>query len=174
VDPPQLPIPAAAALRAAESLAAASLPPDEAVILCPASASAPAKRWPAERFAALADLLARRGIPRAVAVGPSERGLAEAVRERSGSPLPVLGPDLDAIELAAVLAKARLVVSNDSGPAHLAGAVNTPVVVLFGPTDPARTAPSGSPTRVLRREELGEITADEAMRAVEELMGRKA
>ena len=172
-DPPRLPIPAAAALRAAEALAAASLPPDEAVVLCPASASAPSKRWPAERFAALADLLAQRGIPRAVAVGPSERGLAQAVQERSGSPLPLLGPDLDAIELAAVLARARLVVSNDSGPAHLAGAVGTPVVVLFGPTDPARTAPSGSPTRVLYRDALGTITADEAMRAVEELLGRK-
>jgi ADP-heptose:LPS heptosyltransferase len=80
-----------------------------------------------------------------------------------------VGEDLDPVELAAVFARARLVVSNDSGPAHLAAAVGTPVVAFFGPTDPGRTAPSGAPVRVLDRME--EITADDALRACEEILG---
>ena len=63
----------------------------------------------------------------------------------------MLGADLDPIELAGLLARARALVSNDSGPMHLAGAVGTPVVAMFGPTDPGLTGPVGSPSRVLDR-----------------------
>ncbi len=98
----------------------------------PAARSAATKRWPAERFAALAGALGSRGAPCAVAIGPSERELGEAVARAAGSALPVLGADLDPVELAAVFARARAVVSNDSGPTHLAAAVGTPVVVFFG------------------------------------------
>ena len=75
-------------------------------------------------------------------------------------------------------------VANDSGPAHLAAAVGTPVVVFFGPTDPGRTAPSGAAVRVLDRyvfcspcfletcpyghECMEEITVEDALRAVQE------
>jgi ADP-heptose:LPS heptosyltransferase len=83
----------------------------------------------------------------------------------------MIGADLDPIELAAVLARARAVVSNDSGPAHLAAAVGTPTVVFFGPTNPGRTAPvpSKEPVRVVER--MREVTADEAAEAVMDLIG---
>ena len=185
-EPPSLLIPAEAARRAREALEAAGVP-EGAIVLCPGSASAATKRWPAERFAALAAALGSRGAPCAVAIGPSERHLGEAVARAAGSALPVLGADLDPVELAAVFARARAVVSNDSGPAHLAAAVGTPVVVFFGATDPGRTAPTGAPARILDRyvfcspcfleqcpyghECMREITVGDALRAVEELLG---
>jgi heptosyltransferase-2 len=181
-DPPALTVPAAAAERARAALSAASVPESFVaasaprgfigfVALCPGSATAPEKRWPAARYAALAGLLAKGGVPCAVAVGPSERELARTVAAACPVPLPVVGADLDPVELAAVLALALAVASNDSGPAHLAAAVGTPAVVFFGPTNPGRTAPvsvsTRAPVRVLERME--EVTAEEAARAVEEV-----
>ena len=169
VDPPALPIPLAAAERARAALSAASVP-EGFVALCPGSATAPEKRWPAARYAALARVLTERGIRCAVAVGPAERELARTVSAACPVPLPVVGPDLDAVELAAVLARALAVASNDSGPAHLSAAVGTPTVVFFGPTNPRRTAPVGARVKVLERME--EVSAEEAAEAVEELLSR--
>jgi heptosyltransferase-2 len=188
-DPPRLPIPEAAARRAGEALAAAGLGEGDLVVLCPGNASAAIKRWPADRFAALADRLAGRRIACAIAAGPGERELGQAVARKARTAPPVLGEDLDPVELAAVFARARLVVANDSGPAHLAAAVGTPVVAFFGPTDPGRTAPSGALVRVLDRyvfcspcfrqncpyghECMEEIGVEDALRAVEELLNVK-
>jgi len=186
-DPPRLPISPATLRRAQEALVASRIPDlARGVVLCPGSATSPTKRWPAERFAALADALAQRGLPCAVAGGPGEGELLRAVSEAARRPIPVLGADLDPVELAAVFSLARVVVSNDSGPAHLAAAVGTPVVVFFGPTDPGRTAPAGAAARILDRyvfcspcyqetcpyghECMREITVDDAVRAVEDVM----
>jgi len=148
-DPPRLPLPEPAAKRADAVLSGAGL--SRFVALCPGSAFAMTKRWPSERYAALADALAERGLPCAILIGPGERELGARIAASARAPLPVLGADLDPIELAAVLARARCAVTNDSGPMHLAGAVGTPVVAFFGATDPGRTGPSGSPSRVLDR-----------------------
>ncbi|HEY2797247.1 MAG TPA: lipopolysaccharide heptosyltransferase II [Thermoanaerobaculia bacterium] len=166
-DPPALPIPPTERARAA--LSAASVPAGF-VVLCPGSATAPEKRWPATRYAALAGLLAATEIPCVVAVGPSERELGRTVSAASPVPLPVIGADLDPMELAGLLSLARAVVSNDSGPAHLAAAVGTPTVVLFGPTDPRRTAPVPAGGRVRVLERMGDVKAEDAARAVEETL----
>ena len=184
-DAPRLPIPEPAARRARSAAAAAGIS-KRTVVLCPGSASAVTKRWPADRFAALADRLSERGLSAAVAVGPGERPLGEAIARAARSRPPVVGDDLDPVELAALFAEAGVVTSNDSGPAHLAGAVGTPVVAIFGATDPGRTAPSGAPVRVLDRyvfcspcfrqkcpyghECMREIGVEDVLRAVEELM----
>jgi lipopolysaccharide heptosyltransferase II len=151
-DPPRLPIPAEAAARAHSALARAGLPTEgPSVLLAPGAAFGWTKRWPPDRFGRLADLLTARGSHCALVIGPGEESIAEEVRRASTRPVPVLGLDLDPVGVAALAARARVVVANDSGPMHLAAAVGTPVVALFGPTDPGRTGPKGSPSEVLDR-----------------------
>jgi heptosyltransferase-2 len=151
-DPPRLPVPADSAARAREALARAGLPADRSlVLLAPGAAFSWTKRWPAQRFGEVGRLLLEKGLLPAVAIGPGEEGLAEAARVAAGGYLPALGADLDPVDLAALSARARVVVANDSGPMHLAAAVGTPVVAIFGPTDPGRTGPCGAPFEVLDR-----------------------
>ena len=152
-DPPMLPVPEPARERAEAALSRAGLATatGDLVVLAPGAAFSWTKRWPPDRFGRLAKELRDRGIAPAVAIGPGEEELARTVSDAAGIPIPVLGADLDPVELAAVLARARVVVTNDSGPMHLAAAVGTPVVALFGPTDPGRTGPTGSPSVVLDR-----------------------
>ncbi len=186
LEAPRLPLSERALGRARTALGAAGLAEDGSfVALSPGSAFARTKRWPAERFASLADAIAARGDRAAVFVGPGEEDLGRSIAAGARSRPPVLGAGLDPVELAAALSLARAAVTNDSGPMHLAGAVGTPVVALFGPTDPGRTGPSGSPSRVLDRyvfcspcfktecpyahECMREISVEAVVRAVEEL-----
>lgn len=122
-------------------------------------ANNPAKRWPAERFGALAAWLAsERALRVLVNAAPNEREVAEAVLAAAravGGPEPVSlaehGQTLGALK--AILARARLLVTNDTGPRHLAAAVGTPTVALFGPTDPRWTTlppgPRGSEREIV-------------------------
>jgi heptosyltransferase-2 len=153
-DPPRLPVPAEAAELADAALSRAGLPRDGSLVLiAPGAAFAWTKRWPPDRFGRLADVLAARGFRCALVIGPGEDPIAAEVRRASASTgtLPVLGLDLDPVGVAALAARARVVVANDSGPMHLAAAVGTPVVALFGPTDPGRTGPTGAAAEVLDR-----------------------
>lgn len=111
--------------------------------LAPAAAWGRSKQWPPQRFAELADRLELAGLAPVVLVGPGEEGVAAEVAAAASSPPPVVGPELDVAALLGVLALLDAVVSNDSGPMHLAALAGVPVVALFGPTDPRRTAPSG-------------------------------
>lgn len=104
----------------------------ERVVMFP-GAGRPAKLWPVERFR---DLAARVGPKALVVWGPSERSLAEQVRAE-------LAPPTNLRELAAVLRDADVVVAADTGPLHLAAALGTRVVGLYGPTNPARNGPYG-------------------------------
>ena len=151
--PPRLPIPAEAAARADAELSRAGLLRNGSLaLLAPGAAFGWTKRWPPARFGGLAEALLRRGFSCALVIGPGEDRLAEEARAAAGDPaLPVLGADLDPVGLAALAARARVVVANDSGPMHLAAAVGTPVVALFGPTDPGRTGPAGVRCEILDR-----------------------
>ncbi|HYS43794.1 MAG TPA: glycosyltransferase family 9 protein [Geobacteraceae bacterium] len=113
------------------------------------------KCWSPERFAALGDLLARELDARIVIVGGGgELDLAEAIRSRmSHPPLDVVGKT-SFLQLGAVLERCDLLVSGDTGPLHMATAVKTPVVALFGAIEPARTGPVGEGHRVIRHPEL--------------------
>ena len=150
---PRLPIPAEAKAAARETIARAGLSSgvERLILLAPGAAFSWTKRWPPERFGALAAELLARELAIAIAIGPGEEELARTVSAAAGVPLPMLGSDLDPVGLAALAASSRLVVANDSGAMHLAAAVGTPVVALFGPTDPGRTGPVGSPSIVLDR-----------------------
>jgi lipopolysaccharide heptosyltransferase II len=104
----------------------------------------PAKRWGGDRFAALADRLVQ--MYHALVVlpwGPGEKIHAEAV-QRSAREKTVLAPDLSLKELGALFSRCRLVVANDSGPMHIAAAVGTPTIGIFGPTSWRLQGPYGS------------------------------
>lgn len=108
------------------------------------------KLWPAERFGELAKGLRDLGLRPLVSWGPGEEGLADRVVAASGGAAARSFPTtlLDYVEIAR---RARLVVAADTGPLHLACAVGTPVVALFGPTDPARNGPFAPDDVVVRR-----------------------
>ena len=101
----------------------------------------PNKRWPPERFGALAAWLREHhGLDSVVLWGPGEERLARAVAGTSqGAARPA--PRTGLRDVIALAGAARLMVSGDTGPLHLAAAVGTPIVALFGPTDPARNGP---------------------------------
>lgn len=111
-----------------------------------------AKQWASEKFGRLAAELRARSYQPFIAIGPGERSLAEAICRASSFSLPILGENFDAAGLASLLHAAHVVLGNDSGPAHLAAVFGIPVVALFGPTDPTRTAPLGERSRVLTLE----------------------
>jgi ADP-heptose:LPS heptosyltransferase len=179
-DPPALP----ASLRdlGRAPLERAGLAAAKNLVLLAPGSSNPTKRWPVERFGELAAELRRRGLACAVVIGPGEREVAGAASGAAGRPLPVIGEDLDPAELAGVLAHARVVVCNDSGAMHLAAAVGTPLVALFGLTDPRLTSPTGAPHRLLdghdpaadpesrQRRDIRRIAVADVVRAVEELI----
>jgi heptosyltransferase I len=108
------------------------------------------KCWPAERFGALCRKIhAELSIPCVINYGPGEEALASQVQAASGEAKPVsydgeLGP------LSALLRNAQCIVGGDTGPLHLAVALGTPAVALFGPTDPARNGPYPPGDIVLR------------------------
>jgi lipopolysaccharide heptosyltransferase II len=115
------------------------------------SARWPTKRWPQEAFAAVADRLHEEGSGPVVLIGgPEDRADAQAVTSLSRS---AAVKDLTGMItlglLPALLQSASALVTNDSGPMHVAAAVGTPVVALFGPTSQVRTGPYGKQHRVL-------------------------
>lgn len=101
----------------------------------------PNKRWPAERFGEVAAFLrARHQLRSVVTWGPGEKMIAElAVAHSEGAA--VLAPPLSVVDLIALLPHARLMVSGDTGPAHIGAAFGVPLVGLFGPTNAARNGP---------------------------------
>jgi heptosyltransferase II len=133
---PELVVPAAEVDAWRERLALEGRP---ALALCP-GAVGPSKRWPAATYGEVARTLTARGIAVWVIGGPDEAGLAAEIAA-AGGPLvrDLTGPDLRNAILA--LAAARAAVSNDSGLLHVAAALGTPAIGVFGPTSPWHWAP---------------------------------
>ena len=117
------------------------------------SARWPTKRWPAASFAEVADRLQQEGCGAVVMIGgPDERADVSTVRGMMKTPAIDLAGVTTVGLLPALLSRASLLITNDSGPMHVAAAVDTPVVALFGPTSVARTGPYGLGHRVLTTE----------------------
>lgn len=148
VRPAALEVPADARTRALELLTTAVGP----LVGVHASGGRAIKQWPPERFGEVARGLAEsRGATVVLTGSASDRPLVDATRRAIGSARVVdLCGSLDLLTLAAVLEKLDVYISGDTGPMHLAAAVGTPVVGIFGPSDPARYAPGGSRHRVVR------------------------
>jgi len=155
----------------------------EATLVHPGAAS-PARRWPAERFAAVARAEARAGRPVVVTGGPDEVALAHEVAARAGLPLGAVHAGQNGVlALGRLVAAADRVVCGDTGVAHLATALGTPSVVLFGPTSPALWGPpadrpwhralwaggSGDPHGQLPDPGLLAIAVDQVLEALDDL-----
>ena len=116
------------------------------------------KCWPPERYGELCRLLDQdRGLRAVVNFGPGEGLLADAIC-RAAIPATPLRFETDIPHLMALLSRARLVVAGDTGPLHLAVALGTPVVALFGPTDPRRNGPYSPADVVVQNTALAENT----------------
>jgi heptosyltransferase-1 len=107
-----------------------------------------AKRWPVERYGSVAKTLAEAGVPVFINYGPGEESLAREAEAASGRAAKAMACSLT--ELIALTRRAKLFVGGDTGPMHLAAALQIPVVAIFGPTDPARNGPYGTRSIVLR------------------------
>ncbi len=119
-------------------------------ILAPGAIYGPANRWPADRFMALGRALAARGLAVLVCGGEADRAVCDEVA--AGIPGAASRAGATSLgEQAALCERAALVVSNDSGLAHLAAAVGAPTVALFGSTSSSWTAPLGTRVRVVQR-----------------------
>ena len=148
------------------------------------------KRWPPQHFAEAADQLAEAGIPIVFMGGPAERPETRAVMARMRTKAVDLTGQTPVGLLPSLLRRAAVLVTNDSGPMHIAAAVGTPVVALFGPTDPVRTGPYGrghvvlsNPvecrpcfrrecSRAVTLECLTGVTSEQVVRAVQQQLGR--
>jgi heptosyltransferase I len=142
-----------------------------------------AKRWPAQRYGEVARALAKDGLTCLVNCGPGEENLFEEVNAASGG---AVRPTKATITgLIALTRRARLFIGGDTGPIHLAAALQVPVVAIFGPTDPARNGPYGTRSIVLRNpaspttharnaqpdEAMLEISVDAVVNAARRLLG---
>jgi heptosyltransferase I len=154
----------------------------KAVALVAPGAGWGAKRWPIERYGEVAAGLIARGLTVLVNAGPGEEGMAAAIQQATGGealPLITTLPQLIALTRRTVLC-----VAGDTGPLHLACALERPVVGVYGPTDPSRNGPFGTRSAVLRsplsrrdhsrRAEpesgLLTITPDDVLRAADTLL----
>jgi ADP-heptose:LPS heptosyltransferase len=128
-------------------LRAAAIGPTAPVVVMHVSAGNPFRRWPADRFAAVAAALARENAERRIIItsGPSEHDAADrvagAAQEQAGEAASqiVRCGEFDLAELHALVQRAALYIGGDSGPLHIASATATPIVALFGPTLPERS-----------------------------------
>lgn len=179
---PPLPVDPAAELWTEEVLRSAQRRP---VVLLSPGAGWGAKRWPAERYGAVAAELSAQGSLVLVNAGPEERALAAEVVRASGGV--ALAPEFTLERLIALTRRISLLVAGDTGPLHLACALGKPVVGIYGPTDPGRNGPFGVPFRVLRHPEskrdhtrhaepeagLLTIAPEQVVEAATELLGPK-
>jgi heptosyltransferase-2 len=133
-------------------LAASGVPAGSSfVVLNPGAAFGSAKRWGDVRFAELADLLAADlGVHIVVVGSEAERPIAERIRKNTKCGTVVLNGMTDLETLIGVLSESVLMVTNDSGPMHLAAALGVPTVAIFGATNDAETGPYGERTRVVK------------------------
>ncbi len=121
--------------------------PEKFAVICP-SAGKPANRWPADRFGALASRL---DIPCVVIAGPNETDIADEVVVNSGGNAVSFAGKTGLKDLVALISRAEFFICNDTGPMHIAAALDIPVFAVFGPANPVRTGPYGSIHTVIQK-----------------------
>ena len=110
------------------------------------------KRWKTDKFIRLCRMIdSELNMPVVVLYGPSERKEAEAIAQSSKT---ILAPPTSLHEMGAIIEASRLLVTNDSGPMHIAAALNVPTLAIFGPTSPHLQGPYGNTSVIVRNETL--------------------
>ena len=122
--------------------------PEEYVVIAP-SAGKEANRWPAERFGELASRLPLRSV---IISSKGDAFLSEKVLRASRGKAISLAGKTNLLELVDVIRHAIFFVSNDTGPMHIASALNVPVFAIFGPANPVRTGPYGADHTIIRED----------------------
>jgi heptosyltransferase-2 len=136
--------------EAAELLRTYDVGEAESVIaICPGSINSRAKRWPSERFAALADRLIESKRKVLLIGSKDELDVTEDVVRRMQNDPVVLTGKTSLDQITAVLDRADLIVTNDTGPAHIGAALGRPTIVIFGPTNPLTTRPFAPEAEIL-------------------------
>jgi heptosyltransferase II len=120
------------------------------MVLCPGSINSRAKRWPAERYAELADRLADSGADVALIGSPGELDVSNEVSEHARRPPIVLTGKTTVAEATAIISIADVLITNDTGPAHIGAALKTATIVIFGPTNPLTTYPFSDSAEIIR------------------------
>ncbi len=141
--------------RVRSRLAAAGLGPGtDYVVVTPGASFGASKLWPPEHFASACDRMEKElGLRAVLAPGPGEEAIARAIADEAHSePIRLGGASSGLADLVALLADARLLLTNDTGPRHIAVALSRPVVCVIGPTDQRHTAHLLERQRVLREE----------------------
>jgi heptosyltransferase-2 len=173
-----------------QRLAGLGVAPAEALLaVTPGAGFGSSKRWPPDHFAAACDgIAARHGARPVLAPGPGEAELAHRVAAAMETPAIVLDhPPLDLARLKALLERARLLLSNDTGPRHVAVALGCPVVSVLGPTDrrhsdhqlarqrvlrePVDCAPCHRPRCPIDHRCMTRVSPERAIAAADELLG---
>jgi len=160
--------------RMDDALAEAGLKRTDRIVALNPGAGRPEKQWPVERFRVLAERLATEADTRILLLwGPDEVHMAKQIGTGL-SARAVLAPPTDLDELTAVLRRVDLMVAGDTGPLHLAAALGTPALGLFGPTSAARNGPYGARSRGLQSPDgsMEGLSADAAYAAARELLER--
>ena len=131
------------------------------------AAHRPAKRWPEERFGAVAAWMADRGVLPVVVGGAGEAGRTEAIAEACPGARGLAG-ETSLLDLAGLALGAALAVGNDSGPMHVAAVAGCPTVVLYSAeSDPALCAQRGGSVNILRYDRLADLGIEEVTGALE-------
>lgn len=131
------------------------------------AAHRPAKRWPEERFGAVAAWLADKGVLPVVVGAAGEAGRTDAILKACPGARGLAG-ETSLLDLAGLALGAALAVGNDSGPMHVAAAAGCPTVVLYSAeSDPALCAQRGRSVKILRRDRLADLGIDEVTGALE-------
>ncbi|HOW87192.1 MAG TPA: glycosyltransferase family 9 protein [Candidatus Omnitrophota bacterium] len=163
------------------------VPPGTPIIILNPSASDPTKMWPAERFADLVTRLQKESPRTFIVIGtPKDRSIIQRLKQSAGAPILDLSGKLSLGMLGALLKRSALLISNDSGPVHVATAVGTPVVSIFGRYEPglgpSRWRPLGDRSRVVAKDisrippdqrrftYIDEITVGDVHQAVSDLL----
>ncbi|MBU0480470.1 MAG: lipopolysaccharide heptosyltransferase I [Proteobacteria bacterium] len=136
--------------RVAEILRAAGIGPEDSLIAINPHATWPTKLWDNDKFASLARSLVDKKIKVVFTGGPSEEPEIDDLISRFGIKAMNLAGKTSLKELAALYQRAKILITTDTGPMHIAAAVGTPVAAVFGPTAPWRTGPYGRGHRILR------------------------